>query len=600
MSTAARHSLLRLGLVMTTLFGLAGATDAALAAPASTPVVTTSAPYAGYARSRLLAVPRAGLAPAEMDKSLKPMGARARALIRALNVQMIELPAGLDEVATLKKLRQSRKFKYVELDMAVTPVATVSDPGFSGSWGLAKIGAPTAWNTATGEGIVVAVLDTGVDSSHPDLVDNMVPGWNTYDNNSNSADVYGHGTQVSGVVAMSANNGIGGAGVAYNAKVMPIRITDTSGYGYFSTMAAGVYWAADHGARVANISFSGVAGSSTVDAAAQYMRGKGGVVVVAAGNTGTDLGYASYANLIVASATDSSDLLASFSSFGNFVDVAAPGVSIYTTKNGGGYGYASGTSFASPMTAATAALILSANPGLSAADVVGILQDSARDLGLLGLDTLFGHGRIDAAAAVAEAQARVSADSTAPVVAVTSPVGGTTLVGVVGVDVNASDNRGVANVSLYLNGQKVASDTTAPFAFSLDTSRYPNGAYTLSADASDAAGNVTASAPVSVLINNPVTQPGDTVAPVITIFSVTDGKVVTRYNSMNVSGKATDNVKVVQTQILIDGVVKASSATDSVSYKLMVKALTNGQHTVTVKARDAAGNTVVKTATIVK
>ena len=136
---------------------------------------------------------------------------------------------------------------------------------------LRKINAPTAWDTSTGAGITIAILDTGVDGTHPDLAAQMVPGWNSFDNNGNTSDVLGHGTAVAGVAAAASSNGVGIAGVAGGARIMPIRISDSAGYAYWSTAAQGLTWAADHGAQVANISFEGMAASSTMQAAAELL-----------------------------------------------------------------------------------------------------------------------------------------------------------------------------------------------------------------------------------------------------------------------------------------------------------------------------------------
>ena len=202
-----------------------------------------------------------------------------------------------------------------------------------------------------------------MDGTHPDLVPNLVPGWNTYDNNSNSADVYGHGTEVAGTVAASGNNGMGVASVAFGCKLMPVRISDTSGLGYSSTVASGLTWAADHGARVANISYE-FTGDSAVDSAAQYFDSKGGVVTVSAGNYSTVLTIPDDPNVLTVSATDSNDDIASWSNTGTPIDLAAPGVNIWTTTMGGGYSPASGTSFSAPTAAGVAALVISANPSL--------------------------------------------------------------------------------------------------------------------------------------------------------------------------------------------------------------------------------------------
>lgn len=381
-------------LLLAVLAGYAGHSEAASRNDDSSPKVEKVKPYLGWARGRLLIAPRAGLSAGEFEQALKPQRGRSRAFIRRLNTHVVELPAGADEVAALNELRKNRKFKYVELDMAVAHAGSVSDPNVGSSWALPKIGAPGAWDVANGSGVTIAILDTGVDAAHPDLAANLVPGWNVYDNTADTADTHGHGTSVAGVAAATANNAKGSAGVAWGARIMPVRISAPDGFAYWSTVAQGIYWAADHGAKVANISFNGISGSSSVQAAAEYMRGKGGVVVVAAGNSGGLENIAAHNALLSVAATDSGDVRASFSSYGPYVDLAAPGVGIYTTTRGGGYANGSGTSFASPVVAATAALMLSANRNLGAADVDRLLKSTALDLGAPGADDFYGAGRV--------------------------------------------------------------------------------------------------------------------------------------------------------------------------------------------------------------
>jgi subtilisin family serine protease len=192
----------------------------------------------------------------------------------------------------MEALAKNPHVKFAELDEAMRPELIPNDPYYGNAWHLPRIDAPSAWDASTGLGVTVAILDTGVDATHPDLIAALVPGWNTYDNNSNSSDVHGHGTAVAGTAAASGANAAGVAGVAWRARIMPVRVTDTAGYAYVSTLSSGITWAADHGARVANASFSVAAGSSTIATAAQYMRSKGGVVVVAAGNSGIQEAYA--------------------------------------------------------------------------------------------------------------------------------------------------------------------------------------------------------------------------------------------------------------------------------------------------------------------
>lgn len=557
---------------------------------------TRTQPFAGWAKGRLLIAPRAGLTAGELENALKPHNGKSRINLKKLNVHIVELPEDADEVKVMRELKKDNRLKNVELDMAVTHDAAVSDPSYSSSWALPKIQTPLAWDSANGSGVTIAILDTGVDSTHPDLAPNIVPGWNTYDNNSNTTDVYGHGTMVAGAAAMAANNSMGSAGVAWGAKIMPVRISAPDGnVAYWSTVAQGIYWAADHGAKVVNISYGGVLGSSTVQSAAQYLRNKGGVVVVSAGNTGGLLGYGASDSMLVAAATDSNDQRASWSSYGSYVDISAPGVSIYTTLRGGGYGNVSGTSFSSPIVAATAALMISANNRLSPADIDQILKVTALDLGTAGDDIYYGAGRVDAAKAVAAAQSinktSFSLDTEAPAILITSPVG-SKVSDVVPVDVKYSDNVGVTRVELYVNGQKFATDDNAPFAFAWDTSSLMDGAYTLVAYAYDAAGNTSVSPTVSVTIGS------DTIAPVISNFNLADGMTVS--NKQTVKITATDDQSVAKIVLSIDGKQVAVAYGNSLSYNWNTRNIAKGAHSATVQAYDAANNTTSKTVTVYK
>jgi hypothetical protein len=377
---------------------------------------------------------------------------------------------------------------------------------------------------------------------------------------------------------------------------MPVRVSNADGYAYWSTVSQGIYWAADQGARVVNISFNGVSGSSTITSAADYLRSKGGVVVASAGNTSGYQDYPANASILVAAATDSSDIRASWSSYGNYVDVAAPGVSIYSTTNGGGYANVSGTSFSSPITAATVALMLSANPKLAAVDVDKIIKSTALDLGTAGFDQYYGYGRIDAAKAVATAKSyaatSTTTDTQAPAISIASPTGGK-VGGVVPVDVKYSDNVGVTRAELYVNGSKVASDDTSPFAFAWDTSTVADGAYTLVTKAYDAAGNVGTSAAVSVTLGN------DTVAPVIGSLTPANGATVSSSKQV-VTASATDNQQVTKISLTVDGKEVAIAYGSSVSYSWNTRKVAKGAHSITVRAWDAAGNTASKTISVNK
>jgi subtilisin family serine protease len=224
-------------------------------------------------------MPRAGLPAHEFAKALGEHGGKARKIGQS-HLYIVDLPGNASEKAVAARLARHPHFKFAEIDRMVPPDFIPNDPYYGSAWHLPKIGASTAWDSSQGSGVTVAILDTGVDSTHPDLAARMVPGWNFYDNNSNTSDVYGHGTKVAGTAAAASNNNAGVASVAGQSMIMPVRVSDATGYAYFSTIANGLTYAADNGARVANISFSGVSGSPSIQNAAQYMKNKGGLVVV--------------------------------------------------------------------------------------------------------------------------------------------------------------------------------------------------------------------------------------------------------------------------------------------------------------------------------
>jgi subtilisin family serine protease len=571
-----------------TTFSAAIATAiASLAAPAF------AAQSEDFAAGRIIVEPRAGLTVADFDKILKANGAGKARKLGQSNIHVIDVARG-SEKAIANKLKHNPHFKFAELDQRVEVSATTNDPMLGSEWHINKIGAATAWDSVQGTGVTIAILDSGMDAAHPDLAGNAVAGYNSYDNNTNTADVCGHGTKAAGSAAAAANNAVGVAGVANKARIMPVRIAyNNSGscYAYFSTMASGVTWAADHGARVVNISYANVPTSSAVQSAANYLKGKGGLLFVSAGNYNRDEGFTPTDTMIAVSATDSYDNRASFSSYGAFVSLSAPGAGIYTTVMGGGYGAVNGTSFASPVAAAVAALVMSANPSLSADQVKNILFTTAVDLGTAGRDIYFGYGRVNAAAAVAAAKSMPAPDTTAPTVAIANPVGGSTVSGLVSIGVNAADNVGVARVDLKVNGTVVASDVAGPYAFSWDSSSVANGMNNLVAIAYDAAGNVASSSTVAVNVANAAPAiVADTTAPVLAIANPTSGMVS---GTVNVTLNASDNSGTagINMSLYIDGQLKASGAGSSLAYSWNTRKEASGTHTIQAVAKDAAGNT---------
>jgi subtilisin family serine protease len=280
--------------------------------------------------------------------------------------------------------------------MIVVAQVFPNDLLLSQQWGWYRVGADRALNEGyTGAGIVVAVLDTGIDLDHPDLAANIVNGWNFVNDNENVSDLDMHGSMVSGIIAAVANNGLGIAGIAPEAKIMPLKVIDTEGAN-IRDIASAIRYAADNGAKIITMSFTGQYTRFTLstERAIDYAYRQGCVLVAAAGNNNTDelVFPASYEQVIAVSAVDQNDLRAEFSNFGNYVDFCAPGTNIASTGNDGNWYMGNGTSFAAPFVSGLIALMLSDNPELTNEEIITKLRNSAQDLGPEGLDNYYGWG----------------------------------------------------------------------------------------------------------------------------------------------------------------------------------------------------------------
>jgi hypothetical protein len=341
-------------------------------------------------------------------------------------MSVVEVPEQQSETI-LQELAQSGAFEYVERDYyAHTGSVTPNDPSYPSQWHLQQISAPAAWSVTTGSSAVVAaVIDSGVDGTHPDLSGKLVAGWNFVGNNANTSDVLGHGTAVAGTLAAASNNGIGVAGVSWNTLIMPLVVVDSSDFASYSNMAAAIQYAVDHGAKIINLSLGGPGSSSTLQNAVNYAWGKGATIFAAAMNNSNSAPQypAACTNVVAVSATDNTDSLAGFSDYGNWITLAAPGTNILTTVQGGGYGYWMGTSFSSPIAAGVATLVLAVNPAMTNSSLVTLLERNTDDLGTAGYDTSFGWGRVNAYKAVTAAQG-TTAPATISISPLTATLGG--------------------------------------------------------------------------------------------------------------------------------------------------------------------------------
>ncbi|MDA0666930.1 MAG: S8 family serine peptidase [Planctomycetota bacterium] len=319
---------------------------------------------------------------------------------------LISLPTGMTEDAVFEWLMATGDYEYVHPDWMCYPLNTPNDSNFGQQWHHQNMESELGWDTITdASNIIAAFTDTGVDTNHPDLVNNLIPGYNQVSGvwqnlGGDIEDINGHGTWVGGCIGAEGNNGIGVAGMAWNIQLMPIRVSeDPSGGAYLSDLTDGARVAVDNGASTISASYSGVENGS-IGTTGTYIKGQGGLYFYAAGNSNANHSSFDYPDVIVVGATTSSDAKASFSSFGLAVDCVAPGVGIESTARGGGYSDPSGTSFSTPLTNGVAAMIFAQNPGLSAQGVEDILLSTCDDLGAAGEDNTFGHGLVNLRAAV--------------------------------------------------------------------------------------------------------------------------------------------------------------------------------------------------------
>ncbi len=252
-----------------------------------------------------------------------------------------------------------------------TPLpAAPNDPEWGLQWGLTDVGAPAAWALAGPvRPVVVAVVDSGVDASQPDLQGALVQGADFADATGSTADQYGHGTMVAGVIAARGNNGQGVAGACWTCYVMPIKVLGADGSGTADAITAGIRWATDHGANVINMSFILSGPDQGVEDAIAYAHEHGVLVVAAAGNSSDDAPTfpASYPGVVSVAATDATGELYPWSTHGSWVTLAAPGCTV-TTAMGGGFAPFCGTSAAAPLVAGLAALAY----GSSGVDEAGL------------------------------------------------------------------------------------------------------------------------------------------------------------------------------------------------------------------------------------
>lgn len=433
-----RFNLRRMLALLTVASALAGCGNKGIvtsAIAAQAPVRSGLPAHSGAAQhtNRFVVKYKQSASPAAIRSLHQRLSLRAGRDVSALNLSVLELAGRTSSQNLLASLQSHSAIEYVEpafvfqvprqrprvrATQATRRLQNVgmADPLWNEpQWGLLKIGMPQVWSQFTGSPrVTVAIIDTGVDTVHPDLSAAIVPGASVVRGTSGPDDDHGHGTHVAGVVAASIFDGRGLNGVAPQCRIMPVKVLDREGKGDTGDIVAGLVWAVNHGAKVVNMSLGGTGGSRALMEAIQYAQSKDVLVVAAMGNEGANSQEypAGYPGVMAVGATDRDDRQADFSNYGSWISVAAPGVDILSTlptrpvsvtRNEGkepGQDVMDGTSMAAPFVAGLAGVIRSAYPHLTAAQVKTRIERSSDDLGPRGFDEQYGWGRINAVRAL--------------------------------------------------------------------------------------------------------------------------------------------------------------------------------------------------------
>jgi len=541
-----------------------------------------------------------GVGAAAATESLGAAGLRAKAdaTLASLGARRLSVPAAASAEA-IAKLRADPDVAYVEKDgIARITAVTPNDPYYEYQTELPQITVPSAWDQTTGSAAVtVAVLDTGVTDLGGDLAGSLVPGWDYINGDSDPADDHGHGSSVAALIAGRGNNGIGIAGVCWQCKILPVKVMSAEGRGALSTVAAGVVYAADHGAQIINMSLGSYDSATVLQQAVVYARAKGVLVVASAGNDAVhDRSYpAAYPGVIAVGGTDADrymflawDPFIGYygSNWGDdWVDVAAPWCTVapslagYGNDEGGtdvnadNYEYFCGTSAAAPLVSGIAALTKSRYPGANLWSLENSLTKTAMPTLTTGFVT-YGEVRAD--------QAVITVDTVAPKVTGATPKQSTRFRGTVAVGatgVSDTGGAGVAYAALYADGKLVGKDTTSPYAVKYNSGRR-NGTVKLQWRVYDRAGNGPAIYNRSLIADNTVPKVKITSGP-------KNGAKVK--GTVTVKASASDASGIARVELLINGKVVAKDTKSAYSFKIKVSKY-GKKIKVQVRAYDKVGN----------
>ncbi len=361
-------------------------------------VEASSAGSVDYVQGEILVKFHSGTTGSRIEEINRGASAVPIEIVEPLGVYRLKISPSRTIDETIALYEGNSDIEWAEPNYRDHSQSSPDDLYFNLQWGLSQIQAPLAWNLEFGQTspVIVAVVDTGVDLTHPDLINKLVAGYDFLDNDPFPQDDVGHGTHTAGIIAAQTQNGLGIAGVSWLALIMPLRVRGGLGAGSHQELYDGFIYAVNNGARIINYSASGPH-SNIKKAAVDYAASHDVLVVSCSGNnnTGTAQYPAAYSNVIAVGATNITDQRASNSNYGDYLDLSAPGVDILSTYPGGTYTYSTGTSASAAFVSGLAALIWSRNPQLSGGAVRQLIEHFADDLGPPGTDQFFGKGRIN-------------------------------------------------------------------------------------------------------------------------------------------------------------------------------------------------------------
>ena len=544
-----------------------------------------------FVEDELLVQPYPGADAQALHTLYQRIGALEVEDLDEIQLAILEVADGsLDTCA--ERLAESGLIEAIHKNYVLEAQVLPDDPDVGRQNHLVQVGAPQAWDRTVGaDTVLVAVVDTGVQPDHPDLVGRIAGGWNVYDDNDDYSDPVGHGTQVAGVVAATTNNGVGVAGITWENPVLVVRAGGPTGQTTSRHVAAGILWASGQGARVINVSFAPLWSNSVVRSAARQAYNRGALVVISAGNRGGMATVGGYDEALFVGAVDHANTIATFSDRGPFIDLVAPGTSIRSTALGNGYRLANGTSFAAPIVTGVAALAWSMNPDLRPVSIVEAVTGSATDLGAAGPDDTYGQGAVDASVAVGlAAEASFVPDALPPSLSVRWPRDGAVAAHRFVASVTATDRWGVADVVMSVDATPLATDTQSPYYFVVDPGGFDPGAHELSFVATDLAGNASIPQTVSVVFTDPRTgSQGE--AGTVRFLSPAPGTLVS--GDVHISATVAAEAGLATIEWRVDGMSRHAAAlggvSSGVSYLWRASEVPAGSHTVTIIITDASG-----------